>query len=228
MKIKLESDFLDYYDHWFAGRWETADAVLDRRSRTELSRESQFWIMEQQGLHTPYHGYLPDAVGAGFDLDAYYVVYTDPYAHRGEGKVRVSLREAYKKYPDAYCSKWVSGSYSRRMEPMSYRLLGVGDQMYTLRYEGSPLEWRSNYGDGVDVTWERGWGIEDQVDFNSDNPFPEYPLWAVDFVSNQWGELVAVDFNTAPQIRGTGIEDGIRSEEIYEAVEKKMWRRMLR
>lgn len=75
----------------------------------------------------------------------------------------------------------------------------------------------SNHAPEVDITWDREWNFP--VDMSR---FGDEILWAVDFVKNEWGDYFAIDFNTAPQIRGTGIEDVYQPREIYEAIEAKV------
>jgi hypothetical protein len=215
MKIGLETDFYDYYDYWFPARYEEVDSLLDRRARAYrgIDKIQQFWIMEQEGLRTPHHGVVRDMYENGFDKTGLYVVYLDPLAHQGEGKVLESLQGAYDWHKDSYASRWVR-SVDVLGRSRSMRILGVGRKRYTLYYTGIEREWRSNVGDGVEIYWNR-YDNKWVERLGLERGFDDYPLWAVDFVQNDWGDWVAVDFNTAPQIRGTGIEDVVEPYQMY-------------
>lgn len=231
MRIGLRSDFLDYYDHWF-DRLEVAEVIFERRSRTNSSRREIFQRLESMGLRTPPHGVVTELVAcrekylhqtfrdpaiAGKAIEALknLVVYTDEYAHAGEGKLLLSLSEALEHYPDAYASLHIPQTPAGT--GVSLRYLHVGRRRFWLRYT-SFNDWRSNAGDvHIELLTEESPGYHPGV--------PE-PLFAIDFLPYGMGSerLVAVDFNTAPALRGTGIEEKLSAREVCELVREAMAR----
>lgn len=117
MKIKIQSDFRDCYDHAFCGSHETPDAIFQRQSRGGMNRQEMFSAFDRVGLMTPRHGLVRDLVPA---LQAEYsrspkklldivqvVVHLDEQAHAGEGKLALSMDEALSLYPGAFAVEFL-------------------------------------------------------------------------------------------------------------------------
>ncbi|EKU98148.1 hypothetical protein Lepto7375DRAFT_7409 [Leptolyngbya sp. PCC 7375] len=220
MKIKLVSDYRDYYDHWFEGAHSQCDRSYVRLAKGWMSKFGQFVKLDDAGWTTPLISKacrFPDWV----DRDALVVVYIDDFCHRGEGKIVMTLGEAISTYPEKDCSAFIRTTDDPLRHAISRRLLCIGDRLFWLTYE-SKGGWRSNYGPTAEVTnvgetlckpaylAEAGPGEHDFSFLN------QFPLWAVDFVepANKT-RLMAIDLNTAPGLRGTGIEDLIKPKEVF-------------
>jgi len=219
-KIAIDSDFLDFYDHAFYSRYN-ADIVWERRSRTNMSKRKQFAFLEQQGLATPIHGTVMrvhEKMREGYLHDKtffekcsgklfYVVVYLDEYVHRGLGKLQVPLKLALDHYPHRYCSQFIQTTPSSHA--VSYRYLQVGKKSFWLRSTGHD-SWMSNHAEKVDV--EYLCTNEDMFKFTVG-----YPVFAIDFIPGK--VLYAIDFNTAPGLKDTGIplKD---PHEIYELIDE--------
>lgn len=136
------------------------------------------------------------------------VAYDDEYAHCGAGKrafqkwqlksnphMGMTGGDRFWKENALYCTAFVGDYIPDRGE--SLRRLQIGRHVFWITYTSSE-SWMSNSGDGacevVGQEWDAGY-----------HPVIRLPLWAADFV---WGNrgLYAVDFNTAPGIKGTGVE----------------------
>jgi hypothetical protein len=208
--MQLDTD----YEQWYDGIFDPCPPVFHRRafSRGGLSKRAQFDLFASLNLRTPPHGpvselsarMLETAAGASipecFGDDLRCVVYLDPYAHTGEGKTLVSLREAASKYPDHYASLFVPS----RGAPLVYRLARFGQWAFWLRQEGGSEDWRSNRQDSECVlTKQRA---------ADPNPIPRV-LWAIDFVPSPLG-LLALDFNTAPQLATLGETGALTAVEV--------------
>jgi len=219
------SDFVDYYDHAFCPGYE-AEVVWDRRCRNEMSKAEQFALLEKLGFKVPEHGTVVDLYRmfrskfAGFSDELFglytetinVVVYLDPFAHRGEGKILTTLGDALKNHPYLYCSRFVESmpQFPGMESATSYRHLQIGRKSFCLRYTGFG-SWMSNHASEVEVEvlFE---GYEGRGPLSAGVP---YPVFAIDMVqSGPW--LYAVDFNTAPGINGTDI--ALRPREIYQLV----------
>ena len=224
--LRLNSDFRDYYDHHFAPSYQKDGFCFDRLSRTDLDRKAMFARLKQLSLATPEHGivkHLFEAYQESLNLQGYrdkdllgmlelmqVVVYTDPFAHAGEGKIRCSYTEAMRDHPDRYASIFIPQNAAGT--GTSLRLLRIGRRQFWLRYT-SQDDWRSNAGDvSIEVLCE-----ERPMALSLTQKQPE-PLLAIDFISGPGNTLLAVDYNTAPMLRGTGIEDRLTAAQVYEEI----------
>lgn len=216
MNIRLLSDFTDYYDHWFDS---SAKQTFRRYSTDGLDRFGQLDLMERNGLRVPPWGSVrrlvndpgrygaPEAKLPKLSKNAKsLVVYTDPKAHCGEGKVLLSIDEAMARHPDCLATEYIADCPG-----LSWRYLQIGIHGFWLECR-SDTDWRSNYGDG---SWQvigrqEGWGPP---------PFVvKRPLYAIDFVIGD--RLYAVDYNVSPGVRGTGVERLLPPKHAAESIAK--------
>lgn len=198
--MKLKTDYVQFYDHVF----DEALPVFHRMAFTPggLSKGAQFDLFARLGLNTPPHGTVQDLAArhrhscprwsapAAAAENVHCVVYLDEYAHRGEGKVLLSLSEAAAKYPGALASMF----YPQREAPVAFRHVRFGGLGYWLRQRGGPAGWRSNVADQEEVLAKE--------EAPAACPVPRV-LWAIDFIPSPTG-LLAVDFNTAPDLTTLG------------------------
>jgi hypothetical protein len=204
MKLKLRSDFSDYYDHHF----DREGQVFERMSRTGMDRLAMLdTLYHEMRLPVPTYGPAKHAIGDGAAAKGeMWVVHQDPFAHRGEGKVVLAgsvIRERYD--DDATVVRYIEGARGR-----SLRHLQVGNRAWLLTYE-SANDWRSNCGD---VTIRVGGTCHPMTR-------ARWPLFAVDFVRDEDGELYAVDLNTSPGLKGTGMEGELKPAEVVRLI--KAW-----
>jgi hypothetical protein len=219
MKLKLLSDFRDYYDHVF---FPDGDMIVHRMAHDRaMPKWRQFDILQRSGIATP-----PVYTVGSSQADKLYgpadnvVVYTDEHLHCGGGKTMTSYDAAVKRFPPCQhaCVPWYNstGSYS---ESRSYRYLKIGGMAFWLRYEGRG-GWMSNHAEETEI-YLNGWceQIESYV-------LSSYPMCAIDFVipvdrhdpddfADVLDQGIAIDFNTAPGLRHTGIEDVLSAIDIY-------------
>lgn len=148
-----------------------------------------------------------DAPSGMEDMFKTVVVYLDEAAHRSEGKILVTEKEALEKYPDHLGAEYICVGLG-----WTWRYLQVGDKRFWLEYRSND-SWRSNYGDvKIEVLSQEKDGF---------HPRFEYPLFAVDFIPDIPGEgFVACDFNIAPEIRGTGVENILPAKEAADAIKR--------
>lgn len=213
-KIRLISDFVDYYDHWFD--IYDASIVFERMSRGGMSRPDMLSFLKSLGLKVPFFGrvknvyeymlckydHIPYA-----DSIAFVVVHLDERAHCGEGKINVPLNEAIEKYPDRFGVEYIPAQPSGL--GLSWRYLQVGDKIFWLQF-ASKNDWRSNCGEvDIKILSQEKDGYHKRI---------KYPLFAVDFIPAD--NLYAVDFNISPQIRGTGVEELLPAREAAEAIKR--------
>lgn len=219
-RIRLESNFRDFYDHRFVLPCDPDfEGILFRDDRSGPLRSKAFRILERHGYHVPRHGTILEMAYRFWENEKLLpeelqvVVYETETSHRGLDKVRMLLSQALVTYPpDTYCSQYISGDEIG----VSYRHLRIGALAYWFQYSfGIPGEWRSNVQD------ENGQLEDLGPDFIPDYKGPdisrvmeESALVAIDFIKAE-GQMIALDLNTAPRLAGTGLEDLLSPLELY-------------
>jgi hypothetical protein len=215
VRLRLVSDFHDYYDQWFdRGGPEFRRMTTEGPSRPEMLYDE----MDARGVKclgyglvknvarflTFYPAILEENLTNEFLSSLRLVVYLDEMAHRGEGKMIMNALDAVEKYPDHFCTEYRADSALAT----SFRYLQIGKRAWWLRY-WSTDDWRSNCGDvHIDLLTEA-----------TDLYALPYPLYAIDFIPTFDG-LRACDLNIAPGLKGTGMEDVLKPKEVYDLIEE--------
>ena len=192
-QLRLISDFPEFYDHAFAGSHQTGLPIWRRNSKTTRTRQHDHELLRAVGFDTPRNAPLRE-----WPAETMVVIYTDPTAHRGEGKCRekagVMLERGFRR--DIYAVEWIDSC----TRASSRRLLAVGSLfLWFSYYQFNPLEWRSNVGDHVLVMLEaRGASHRDSRNMRRLQYALGEPLVAVDFIMTPAGRHFAIGLNTAP------------------------------
>lgn len=236
MQLRLVSDFRDYYDHWF----DLDGEPFERMATGGMSRPEMLAYLDALGIPTPHHciagnmrtqidDHDLDLGGRTYRVTGYgdtlkVVVYTDDRAHRGEGKRLMTAREAVENYSQAYCSVYQDVPEAAGE---SVRYLRVGRRAFVYTYRSAD-DWRSNCGE-VEIGQPKTFPSSSRHYFwHGDPQRIPYPLWAIDFVRRQRAGVepatmphyVAVDFNLAPGLKGTGIEDILSAREVVDLLKE--------
>lgn len=210
-------------DHpqWYDGIFDGTPPVFERQAFTRggLPKSRQFRLFESLGLGVPRYGLVrelaaalaPEVLGLRapdeIQTDLRLVVYLDEFAHRGEGKRLLPLAEAVRSYPEHYASVF----HPPVGPAVTFRLVRLGRLAFWLRQEGQGDTWRSNQRDVERVLSRQPAGTP--------HPIPRV-LWAIDFLSTAGG-LLAIDFNTAPELSTLGesglLESGEVAAELHHA-----------
>lgn len=205
--LRLQTDYLDYYDHWF----DLDGEVFRRVSSDGMNRREMLEYLSSLGLRTPPFGAVRELWEREDDFRRQFwdvIVYLNERAHRGEGKVKLPMAEAVQRYPEHFASLYIPSTPQRAI---SWRYLQIGDKIFWLEYASA--DWRSNYGEvEIKVLSRERDGYHPKIHF---------PLFAIDFILAD--HLYAVDFNIAPQIRGTGVEELLPAREAAESIKKAFW-----
>lgn len=215
IKLALQSDYRDFYDSAFDLK-APETYVLQRNSQADgFGRDALFNFLQASGWKTPRYG----IVGTDDLFFAHkWVVYDNLWQHCGYGK-RVTERIDEKADHGKLAAEFVGPVCGQ-----TGRILQIGGRAFLLRYKSS-TDWRSNVGD-VEIGLIRELP---RVGFNS---VPHWPLQAVDFVtrSGDWmslgsveeyqqhPEVYAVDLNSAPGMRWTGIDKTLTADEVFEEI----------
>ena len=220
LNIKLESDFRDFYDMHF---WRSGlsvengkpDIVWNRYAENSgLSKRGQFSLMSRMGFDTPAWGLVKDVYSKlRSQRVSKVVIYLDEYAHSGNGKVVMSLEDAYSNFPRSLCCEFIeTGSEAGAV---STRRLQIGSLGIELEYRStSPSEWRSNVDPKISILDATRTPLAIDSDL-----IQIYPIWAVDFVfCPERKKAFAVDFNESPGMDRTGVDEVVRPQMIYDEI----------
>lgn len=212
MRLVLETDFSDYYDDYFDKRKNpSVHHTLWRFSKDKTPRlELLSYMKNQLSLIVPEFGTVRE-VANRIRLDTtnkHVVVYHDEFSHYGDGKEKVGINSAFKRFPLKPCSLYMSPD--EKSESLKYVSIGLGTH-FLLKYT-SNHGWKSNVGDvSVELL-----GHGDTGPIQSHH----YPVFSIDFVvSNKIP--YAVDFNASPKLGGTPIENIMPPDEVVREI--KSW-----
>lgn len=211
MRVKLASNFRQPYDPFFDRDGE----VTFRRFTTEgPNRWDALKVLKAHGISVPAHGSVSDIYYSEGDpyecmdrSNLKLVVHTDETAHSSHGKILLDAEEAFIAFPGTFCTVYheTSKIYAQPGKAVSLRYLSIGKRRFWLKYIGDH-PWRSNIYPSIEVVKET----------DLDHKLP-YPLYAIDFVMADT-DMLAVDFNIAPGITGTGIEEHISWPEVAKEI----------
>lgn len=193
------------------------------------AKRDQFTLLEECGFITPLHGLVMDVWKVV--RNPWLVVYDDELKHCGEGKTLWPRTKAALEIPSKYCSIFIPTTDDPLVHSVSRRLLAVGERMWWLRYESD--DWMSNHAENVDVSVVGETLPRDRYELEGDHDFTylkDYPLFAIDFVETPDGRLMAIDFNSAPGLKSTGMEDILPAKEVVDLIKSFMsanqWRKL--
>lgn len=203
--LSLISDFTDYYDHAFppGGRpWERkftppeprrerVHEFLARLGHTLPPRGS---VVQVRSFLQEQHRWLRPARFAALSESVFEVVIYPP-----EGARVVTLGDAMKRDPHQYCTLFVP-------HEVRLRYVQVGKRKFWCEYrvETDEGQWKSTVNPrccGVVAQGEPGY-----------TPAIRQPLYAIDYLLGD--QLYAIDFTSAPLLKGSGIEDHLAPQDV--------------
>jgi len=221
--IQLESDFSDYYD----AELQKLDnnSTLTRWNKWRANKPTQYKILKSYGINTPLFGtpkevfYQLKAAGVDKPEGQYVVVWIE----NAIDPLRVKLSTALSQYENEFVVEYVIED-DRKNVGQSVRCLYVGSKVYA--YE---MTNRQEYRSIDDEQWLAGKTVNggivrvdlsqvseiDQVDeegqimMNDINTI--VPIYRSDIVERN-GELYAVNFNSAPSLKGTPFQNAVPAE----------------
>lgn len=206
MKLTLRSDFWDFYDHHF----DIVGKPFYRfaKSQVNRTRSQDLKILEDCGFAVPLNA--PVKTFTYLSVDGPYVIYDDETQHCGEGKRLVYNLEF--ENPNKLCTIYIPSNITYHV-----RHLAIGDFKCVLRYE-SNHEWMSNCGN-VEIEIIQ-YGIYNFPPLESIQKYLKHPLIAVDGKYNINGDFCVFDLNTAPQLRGTGLERILSPQQVVQFIKE--------
>lgn len=213
MNIKLESDFLDIYDHWFENCYfKSPDFVFKRFTRSGLTREEMLFFLSKN-FNTPSYGRINKYINTNLMCEKYHnnnliVVYHDENSHQGYDKTLMDYKTVNNELDGKLFSFYIKPNNFGR----TYRYLRINEFEVWLKYQSD--DWRSNFNTkSIEILYQPDNSLL-ELDLN-------YPLYAIDFIKDENDIKYAIDFNIAPSLRNIdGIKDIISLKEIYKQIEK--------
>lgn len=213
--MRLRTDFGQWYDSIFDGTGPEFERMAFTRGG--LPKREQFALFARLGLRSPPHGTVRDlAAGTGMPRawgfpeaawrqEVEVIVYVDELQHGGNGKLKLPLATALVSHPEHYASLFVPLAHPA----LSLRHVRFGGLGFWLRQQGGE-DWRSNRADQETVL----------ARFRCDEPNPlPRALWAIDFLPAADG-LLAIDFNTAPDLATLGEAGAVTAAELHDELTK--------
>jgi hypothetical protein len=198
--------------------------TLDRRSTIGPKKSDQFKLLKEGGFFIPPVGTVENVMDRFWEAEEcytrYVVAYEDEMAHAGNGKfllcghdlknLTMENNEEINRKRGLFCSAFVGFPFAKQSS--SLRRLQVGPHVFWIEYRSND-SWMANIGDGsCEIV-----GVEKDSGFH---PFFKHPLFAIDFVLGK--EMYAVDFNLAPGVWGTGIENHLSPSAVVAALEMEI------
>ena len=224
-KIVLNSNFTDYYDYQFETKTSSERLHLlsdenyffhyfNRNSTNDISRTEQFEILNSVGFETLEFKKIKDWTNKK-DRDLI-VVHLDEYSHRGDNKKLMTYLAALQNYPEYKATEFVRTISGNLTGSKSYRLLSIGGEIYAhLKYISD--FWKSNMNPKIEILDINN--TPSKFLWNCQQLDKKYPLWAIDFICKPNSFcMYAIDLNTSPGLKDTGLEDRINPKEIYNAI----------
>lgn len=205
--LQLRSNVTQSYDYCFSRR---APLVFLRMYHTpylnanDVPRREMFARLEASGIQTVPNGIVSELLKKQ-DPPAGLVIYLDEKAHRGEGKIWVSAKEAQERYADCWASVFIPPA------GQAVRHFQFGSRAFTMPFQSFD-DWRCQKGETT-----RSWCVPGS---RWEHLFPDvipHPYFALDFIP---GTDMATDFQFVPGTTDDRLDNWMRPREMYRALQE--------
>lgn len=174
--MKLITDFKDYYDELFLKTEPDSDLEYNRMLKDNMDRFDTLDFLRKLGYQTISLTSVANAFGM-----KNVIVYSDPNAHNGEARHKMSLISAQMMYNNRPCTKCFDTD-------KTFKILQVGYSCYSLEIKNEGLKekelLRCTYiGQGVPGCTHM-----------------KYPMYSIDFVQDDNGKMLACDFDATVKL----------------------------
>ena len=211
MKIKLISDFRDFYDHHF----DIDGFIYHRNTHTHFKREDDLKLLRKARFYTPKFGrvYINNYKMIECIKRNGIVLYEDEYQHKAEGKILIlNINDLnFNKYEGMLWSEYIPSEYAYH-----WRMLTIGDFYVYMKYTSDHI-WMSNKGNVIVEIVQYGYINDSRLEYIKN--IRDLPLIGVDGRYYK-GNFVTFDLNTAPQLMGTGIEAILKPKDVVNLIKK--------
>lgn len=194
--VKLDSDFVDYYDNFFN---DSGPLVYHRRMGNSLPRGVALEKLRAKGVPIIPLGAVNQFPRTARNL----VVYTDQKAHQGQGKKILDWNEANIMYPNTLASQYVEdtgGLYLKHLQ--------VGSRRFNLTMQ-NPYNGTACH-PGFIVNLQE---LEPGYNF-----VMALPIFSIDYIPFN-GVMTAVDFNEVQNLYELGFERVMTPSDVVKEIE---------
>jgi hypothetical protein len=165
------------------------------------TQRDQFEYLIGLGENVPHYGKLGVLLDVLKNEDDLFVICESP-------KRLVNSSEAITENQQILAMAYIPHDTGRAI---SWRWLQVGDRPFLLEY-ASDHSWNSRTGNTA-IRIIQTSAVRSVV------PHIKHPLWAIDYIPFDGGnQRVAIKFTTSPRLEGTGIEEFLTPNEIFDAL----------
>lgn len=195
MSIRIESNFIDYYDHL---QDTSSMKIYHRNDNMQLDRGRIFITLNKMGIkclelkQVSYQPYTVENV----------VVYTDTKAHHSEGKKIMDISSAlcsYQTYPSA---EWFT-----RQDGITLKILSIGKRRFSMYFRNND-----------EMSAEKGVLIDIKEIPGGYNDFLKVPIYSIDYIAHD-NEWIATDLNLIERLSDYGLRSLIDSHEVIKEIE---------
>lgn len=194
-KIRIESDFTDYYDH--LNCLDGKHIGIYSRFKSEMPNKSKgLAILKALGIQTVETGAVRTLISDSGKL----VVYTNQSDHSGEGRALMRIEEAKLLYPNSLASVYFPEACG-----VTNKLLQVGSRRFRVLLS--------------DITGGIQKGKVVQIDeiTSAYNFAVGLPIFSIDYISTNKG-LLAITLNTVERLSDYGFENIMKPEEVINEI----------
>ena len=192
--LKIESDFIDFYDNL---NNDNSVLIYKRYLKNCKQRGTDMKYLRSLGVKTIELKQVNQLIGYNGQI----VVYTDPKAHNGYGKMIMNVDEAMLSY-----SNCLASPYYFTENNLSIKYLQIGKRRFNLCFQ-KPEPLSLNCGTLIDIK-------ESEPQYNR---LIGLPIFSIDYISTG-REMIATDFNEVQNLQILGMNNYISSESIIEEV----------
>ena len=195
-RVFINSDFKDYYDSVASNTLTEKSVVYNRILKNVPGKVTELRNINNLGLKTiklqPVSKFDPRTSKV--------VVYADTQGHRGEGKMVMSLSEANLMYRNKLASE-----YFECNKELTFKILTVGKRRFKiiLRNRNQLIE------NEVLELQELASGYNYNI---------ACPIFSLDYVKNNEGEMLVCDFNIIQRLDYLGIQNIMSEEEVIKEI----------
>lgn len=196
-KIKLISDYNDYYDSLCD---DTSQIVYKRKLSDCMQRGVALNYLKSKSIKT-----IDIKPVASFNSwDKKIVVYKDPSGHHGTGKEIMDIDFAKSMYPTCLASKYVESD-----DFLTVKFLQLGKRRFTITYQSSALS--LDKGTVINIS-------ESTAEYNTSIP---YPMYSIDYISVD-KVMIATDFNEVENLQLLNFETQVDAESVVEEIRQAL------
>lgn len=198
-KLCIKSDFTDFYDNLAS---ENALVTYNRCLSECMQRGKALNYLRSIGINT----IKLQQVNTFTHHDGNIIVYTNPKAHHGEGKIIMSSGEANLCY-----SNYLGTRFIPNENGVTIKYLQIGKRRFTLYFKKDNI-YSLDLGTLVNVTEAT----------NEYNLLIGLPIFSIDYISDESGAMVATDFNEVENLGRLGMERYISANDVMNEIKASL------